>query len=301
MNTSLTVCIFYCIFGLIVFTTVFFIFYFIIYIFYIFLFLPSNLEFKVFNFIGNIIRPIFSGISHHFPVEFLNRDSIKNDKKYLYIFIPHGLVTLSQVVHIFDSKSPLKSLNMYNAAHSFLFKIPILREIALMMGVIPVEKSYLLHYFKESSISITVGGMREVSYALDNEFNDKLFIKNRKGFIKIAKDSNVEIVPIYCWNEQQFLTFKQSDFLDNLSDILSKLLGHKFEINFLQFLLPEKLAKVANALFGKISAVKLYVGTPIDISSLNIDKAHALYINKITELFKYAANKEKSNKKLIIE
>ena len=172
MNTSLTVCIFYCIFGLIVFTTVFFIFYFIIYIFYIFLFLPSNLEFKVFNFIGNIIRPIFSGISHHFPVEFLNRDSIKNNKKYLYIFIPHGLVTLSQVVHIFDSKSPLKSLNMYNAAHSFLFKIPILREIALMMGVIPVEKSYLLHYFKESSISITVGGMREVSYALDNEFND---------------------------------------------------------------------------------------------------------------------------------
>ena len=280
---------------------IFLITYFIIYIAYIVLFLPSNFEFKFLKYIGDLIRPLFSGISRHFPVEFLNRHSIKPNRKYLYVFIPHGLVTLSQIVHILDPQSPLKSLAIYNAAHSFVFKIPVLREIALMLGVIPVDKSYLLHYFKESSISITVGGMREVSYALDNQEDDKLFIKKRKGFVKIAKDADAEIVPIYCWNEQQIITYKQSDFLDNLSDILSKIFGRTFEINFLQFLLPDRLTKIGNALFGKISAVKLFVGTPIDISKYSIDEAHEIYIEKITELFNYAAKAENSSKKLIIE
>lgn len=280
---------------------IFILVYFLIYIIYIFIFLPSNLEFKIFKYIGNYVRKIFAGISHHFPVQFINKYSIKSDKKYLYIFIPHGLLTISQIVHILDPNSPLKFLNMYNAAHSFVFKIPILRELALMMGIIPVEKAHIKNYLKESSVSITVGGKKEVSYALDNEVNDKLFIKNRKGFIRIAKDAHIEIVPIYCWNEQQILTFKPTENLQILGEILSKIIGRTFEINLIQIFLPDKLLTLFNALLGKISAVKLFVGTPINIDGLTVDEAHSFYLKKIKELFSYAAKSENSDKQLIIE
>lgn len=268
---------------------------------YIFFFLPSDIEFSILNLIGGYLKQFFSGISHHFPIHYVNRASLNKEKKYLFVFIPHGLVTISQIVHIIDPKSDLNSLKMYNAAHSYLFRIPIVREILQMAGVIPVDKNYINKHLQHNSVSITVGGIREVSYALDNQPNDKLFIKNRKGFIKIAQQNSVDIVPIYCWNEQQFLTFTGNYYLDIINKICCILSGRTIDLNVFQALLPSKLYKIIGAILGNIQGTKLYCGEPINVGGMSLDEAHAHYISRIQTLFNYAAQKEASNKTLIIE
>lgn len=281
--------------------TLFVVIYFFIYLVYIFLFLPTELEFNIYNYIGNKIKTLFKGVSQNFPITFLNRNSIKNDKKYLYVFIPHGLITISQIIHNFDPDSELNKLNIYNGVHSYIYRIPLLREMAQMCGGIPVDKSVINTYLKKGSVSITVGGAREISYALDNEQNDKLFIRKRKGFIKIAQDNSVEIVPIYCWNEQQFLTTSKWHVFEILNKLLTLLLGRYFDLNSFQTFFPANLIKIFETIIGKVKGTKLYVGEPINLSKYNLDEAHSIYINKVQELFKYAAQKENSNKLLIIE
>ena len=301
INTLVTLSLIYFLIFSIVTAVIFIFVYFFIYVLYIFLFLPRDLEINLFNFIGECIKRIFSGISYHFPIYFLNRNSLKTDKSYLYIFIPHGLITFSQIIHVIDPISELNSLKMYNGAHSYLFRIPVIRELLQMAGCIPVDKSYLNRFLQTSSVSITVGGLREVSYALDNQSDDKIFIKNRKGFIKIAQQNSVEIVPIYCWNEQQFLTFNDWWGIDIVNKIISILFGRTVDLNVLQALLPSRLYKIIGAILGNIQGTRLYCGEPINVSNLNIDDAHDLYINKVQALFNYAAMKEGSQKKLIIE
>lgn len=301
-QNQLIILIIYCIIFSVAFLSFLLITYCFFYVLYIFFVLPSKVEITFFNYIGKYIKLLFSGISTNFPIKYVNKDSINFNRRYLYIFIPHGLITFSQIIHSLDPKSPLQDLKISNAVHSYCFRIPIIREIALLIGGIPVDKYYINKYLTtNSSVSITVGGMREISYALDNNKDDRLFIKNRKGFIKIAKQNSVEIVPIYCWNEQQFLTYQNWIIFDILNKLLSKLFGRCIEFHFLQTLLPEKLNKIIESILGSIQGTKLYIGEPININDLSIDDAHDLYICKIKELFAIAAKSENSDKKLIIE
>lgn len=277
-------------------------FYFIIYSIYILFFLPTKYEFHFYNFIGNWVKRFFPNLAKFFPVHFVNKAKLDVDgEKYLYVFIPHGLVTVSQVVHTLDPHSPLKELRMHNAAHSFFFHIPIIRELVQLAGFFPVSRDHIDAFLQDSSISITVGGVREIAYALDASKDDKLFIKKRRGFIRAALDNSVDIVLIYCWNEQQLVTYEPSYFIEGVNELVGKLLGRSVNLNVLQFLRPSKLRRLCDAVVGRIVGTKLYVGEPVRISGMGVDEAHALYIKEVKRLFAFVAEAEGSDKELVIE
>ena len=52
------------------------------------------------------------------------------------------------------------------------------------------------------SVGLIVGGIEEI---LEGTFNDKdvLYLKNRKGFVKVAMDQNAGLVPVYAFGENQ--------------------------------------------------------------------------------------------------
>jgi 1-acyl-sn-glycerol-3-phosphate acyltransferase len=245
-----------------------------------------------------------TNISKNFNIVFINKNSIDADKQYLYALHPHGMITISKLLHFSDIKSPLYPYwkNSRHAAHSVLFMIPIIRELGLFFHSIPVGKSYLQYYINKGySITLYPGGAREIQYSEENLSEDYVYLKNRKGFLKLCQKNNLPIVPVYGWNEQNIFTYKSHFY--PINKFLSKLLGFTTNIDIFQIFSFENLYKLLKIFMGeKEPTTILYVGEPFIVDpEESIDNIHERYIEEIKKLYMFAARDQKSDRKLVIE
>lgn len=244
----------------------------------------------------------FTNIRENFPVQFEDSDSINPEKQYLYIFYPHGMYAVSQIIHVSSNTSALASYfkNAVHACHSLFYSIPIIRELSLLFKGIPVHREYLDHYLQSGkSVSINPSGLKDVKYCVyENKNTDTMYIKHRKGFIHTAKDNNVDIIPMYCWNEQQLLRHTKS--FSWLTNVL-KNFGISFDCNVLQGLSPTNMVTFLNMTFGSMKGSKVYCGKPITVIDKDVDIIQNEFIKEIERLFEIANKEHGGNKKLIIE
>lgn len=278
---------------------------FTIYVLYITLF---RISYKEIDFFHNFCESFNKFLSKYmksdknFPVTFIDKDSISQNKQYLYVFYPHGMFAVSALAHLFNTNSSLYPYlkNAKNTGHSIMFSLPIFREISLLLKGIPVSREYIDHYLQKGhSITINPAGIHDVRYSIyKNKNKDHLFIKKRKGFIHTAKDNNIEIVPIYCWGEQQ--TIIHTKMFDPINKLLHDIFGIKFDCNVFQGLGPTNIIKVLSLLFGSEKGGTLYVGKPISINEKTADIIHEEFIQSMKDIFEFAKRDQKSEKKLII-
>ncbi len=75
-----------------------------------------------------------------------------------------------------------------------------LRESCALAAVGCHKKSVTRKLKQGDSVGLIIGGIEEV---LEGTFDDKdvLYLKNRKGFIKIAMDHGSGVVPCFCFGE----------------------------------------------------------------------------------------------------
>lgn len=293
---------------ILLFITIFIIFplAFVLYILWITILPVSHWEVSLFSFLHKPFMNFLSltNISRNFKVRFINKDSLDPNKQYLYAIHPHGMITLSKSLHFSDINSPLYPYwkNSRHAAHSVLFMLPLVREIGLLSHLIPVGKSYLQYYINKGvSITLHPGGAREIQYSQENLDEDYIYLKNRKGFIRLCQKNNLPIVPIYGWNEQSIFTYKPH--FSVLNKILSKMLGFTIIIDILQIFSFENLYKLLKIFMGeKEPTTTLYIGEPFYIdSNETVDNAHERYIETIKKIYDFAAKEQDSKRKLIIE
>jgi Diacylglycerol acyltransferase len=90
------------------------------------------------------------------------------------------------------------------------------------MGIfylISASKSSLVRQFKkggvEGSVVLYVGGMAELF--LSSATEETLYLKKRKGFIKLALQTGVDVVPLYLFGNTTVLSVFKTGFLANLS------------------------------------------------------------------------------------
>jgi 1-acyl-sn-glycerol-3-phosphate acyltransferase len=80
-----------------------------------------------------------------------------------------------------------------------VLRTPILKHVMGIFDLISASKSSLMKQLKkpgvEGSIVLYVGGMAELF--LSSEQEETLYLKKRKGFIKLALQTGVDIVPVY--------------------------------------------------------------------------------------------------------
>lgn len=276
------------------------------YLLYIIFFRISFKEIDFFtNFSNYFINWIskYMNIDKNFPVTFIDKKSINPDKQYIYVFYPHGIFALTQIAHMTNTKSPLYPYfkNIKNSGHSFFFSIPLVRELSLLFKGIPVSREYLDHYLKKGhSITINPSGMHDVRYCIyKNKNKDHLFIKKRKGFIHTAADNKIEIVPIYCWDEQQ--TIIHTKMFSSINKILYNIFGINFDCNVFQGLGPTNLIKILGMIFGSEKGTHAYIGRPISVDNKEVDKIHEEFVKSISDIFEYAKADQKSNRVLIIK
>ena len=241
----------------------------------------------------------YTNISENFIV--IDKENIDPMKQYVYVFYPHGMFAISQIIHVSSTESAFAPYlyNSVHACHSLFYSIPIIREISLLFKGIPANREYLDHYLQAGkSVSINPAGLQDIQYCTYRNRNiDHIYITKRKGFIYAAKENNVDIVPIYCWNEQTVLRHTQS--LDFLTNILSKC-GIRFDCNAFQGLSPTNIIKTLSMIFGKETGTVAYCGTPISVKDKTIDEIHAEFIQSMKTLFEKANADHGSHKTLVI-
>lgn len=141
---------------------------------------------------------------------------IINDEKSLFCFHPHGIIGISflteAVMTDFINKSSVCS------SRGVIYT-PFLGLWVQWFGNESVNNSRFLEDMKKGkNISLVPGGFEEAT--LTNYNADRLFIKERKGFIKYSLEYGYKVHPVFCFNENRL--YRTLNIFEDLRLFLNK-------------------------------------------------------------------------------
>lgn len=152
--------------------------------------------------------------------------------------------------------------------------------------------------FTSNGIALVIGGSLES--LLGQKFTYKIYIKKRKGFIKLALQTGVSIVPVFSFGENDCYDLINNDpgtkirkfqeFFMNITGMAPMFMNGRGMLHYFG-LMPGR------------SPINTVFGSPIDVvkcdnpSQAEIDELHGKYMDAIQELFdkykwKYVQNAE---------
>eukprot|EP00928_Gymnodinium_smaydae_P060096 TRINITY_DN4364_c0_g6_i1.p1 TRINITY_DN4364_c0_g6~~TRINITY_DN4364_c0_g6_i1.p1 ORF type:complete len:331 (-),score=39.12 TRINITY_DN4364_c0_g6_i1:185-1177(-) len=224
-----------------------------------------------------------------------DRSKLSECKQCIVGVHPHGVMSYD---HIMLVSGMLDELNVVlphtrrsALSANILFKIPILREIALAVGAVDASRRTANKCLKEGlSLSVVPGGEREMLLAQRGPI-EQLVLKKRMGFVRLALEHGVPLVPVYCFGEAQL--YHQSTFLFGLRSWLQRTVGAAIPLHYGPYGIP-------GLHFN--SPVQLVVGTPVEMPRVpeppkdapaderqsytkELEKHHARYVQEVQNLF----------------
>jgi hypothetical protein len=228
----------------------------------------------------------------------LIRDSPKpfdSDRTYIFGLHPHGHLAFLRTIFVFsrhlrwDKLFP--KIKTRTLAASAALKFPGIRECFMWTDAIDASrKSAQKAISKGFSLFIYVGGEKE--QLMTDRFTEKVYILDRKGFVKLALQEGCDLVPCY--------QFGQNDLYESVDWFTKerRWLQEKFKIaiplyhgRFLMWPYPAKALMVVGAAIS--------VKKTVDPSEEEIDELHGKYVEGLKQLFdKYKARAGVGDRKL---
>ena len=210
------------------------------------------------------------------------RKNMRNGKNYILAVQPHGVLSLTgmcSAVYAGVSGDIDMQGTIPTGVASVLLSTPILKHVMGIFNLISADKASLKKQFKkggiEGTVVLYVGGMAELFLSSVEE--ETLYLNKRKGFIKLALQEGVDVVPIYLFGNTTVLSVLQTGYLANLS--------RKMQVSLTYF-------------WGKFGlpiprdSKCLYVGgQPLGMPKIenptqaDVDEWHAKYCEAVTKLF----------------
>lgn len=148
-------------------------------------------------------------LARYFNIQLLTKPALTAAGQYLFGIHPHGVHANGCALlqwygsELYNDKFPAPGPDSAGrpltiAVASIVFKLPIARELFLRSGYRDCSKASLQRQFKEgANVGLVVGG--EAESLLTEPNTDKLVLNKRLGFVKLALDAGVELVPTYCF------------------------------------------------------------------------------------------------------
>jgi hypothetical protein len=174
------------------------------------------------------------------------------------------------------------------------FLAPIFREWMLSLGFCSANKSTIKLRSETESVVLIPGGAAEALHAHRGIM--KLYLKNRKGFVGLALETNTKLIPVLGFGENDIfgtlysypgLTGAPSGSNKSASSSPSPVeqtsLIWKLKQRFMRtmsFSLP-----ILTSMIPKRTSLCVVVGAPVKFSSTNVDECHAEYLENLRRLY----------------
>jgi hypothetical protein len=222
-------------------------------------------------------RNIFTklGLGNYFEdIKLITETELKQSNS-IFCIHPHGILPLGAGLCIISGKTILS--NTYVLGTRIVRYLPVSGILARLLGIYGVDKGTFEKLMKkDKNILFVPGGFEEATITDDKQ--DKLFLKKRKGFIKLGLKYGYSIYPMYTFNENKL--FYTINGYEKIGMILNKfkIPGCFFYGKYL--VLPR-------------TDIKLYtvVGTPLQLPKIekptkdDVGKYHNMYQNLVLDLF----------------
>lgn len=151
------------------------------------------------------LSPMARGYFQYDEVLEYSYDDIRRDfeeqdppaRPFLLCMQPHGVLSFTSFC--MGTVQPPYHARMKTAVATSLLYAPFLKQLLGINGLMSASKTSLTRHFQNKGIDgcaiLYVGGIAEVFQC--DYHQERLFLSNRKGFIKLALRENVDIVPAY--------------------------------------------------------------------------------------------------------
>ena len=139
------------------------------------------------------------------------------DRKFILASQPHGVLSYCGMSAAAMADPYLGRI--HTAAASVLLSTPILKNIMGIFGLVDASRKSLQKHFQKPGIDgcivLYVGGIAELFKSSLEE--ERLFLSERKGFIKLALREGVDVVPAYLFGNTTVLSVLKHGPLADLS------------------------------------------------------------------------------------
>lgn len=215
-------------------------------------------------------------------------EELKKEKS-LFSFHPHGVLAFG------TSMTGAKNEILYDACFCgsrAMMNLPLSGIIARWIGVVGVNNKNFKDIMKKGkNIIFMPGGFEEAT--ITSYSKDKVYIKNRKGFIKYALEYGYRVYPSYTFNENRiFYTITAFE---------------KFRLFLNKFKIPGTFFFSKYFIFPNTDLdLFTVVGKPIEFPIISdptkeeIDRYHKLYIQELVNLYNRHKNKYHASEQLEI-
>lgn len=244
----------------------------------------ADVPFKPSAWQAHFVSSVAGAIKSYFPFKSVIEEPFQHDRRYLVASVPHGMMPMANVCLGFELQEQGFFPNAVGA--SVLLQIPVLRQMFRTMNLVPANKKSVLktlqRTYPHNITFIVPGGIAEMFLMRDDL--EQVFIKSRKGFIKLALQTGTDVVPMYGLGVTELYT------VPNKESRLGKFcmdLSRRLQMSLIPFvgrwglpLLP--YAKPLTALVGKPLRVEVAVPNP---TPEQIDELHGRFLEELRRIF----------------
>jgi 2-acylglycerol O-acyltransferase 2 len=166
----------------------------------------------------------------------VDQSSLDPAERYVFVGMPHGLIPLGLFMGGSYIQEYYPKLDNRVAVASVMFRMPVLRQFFIWLGCIPASRKGMLEALKPpgGKVSIISGGIAEIF--LSSRAEEAIYLKKRRGFVRIAIDADAALVPVYAFGNT--MLFDQLTTSGGLFSRLSRLFSASLTCFWGQYYLP---------------------------------------------------------------
>eukprot|EP00775_Hariotina_reticulata_P011662 gene11662-11805_t len=138
---------------------------------------------------------VFKTWREYFKFSYLEEAELDFNRHYIFADFPHGVVPLSPIVAATYICTAWPWMRVYALAANSVFSVPYLRHLTTWWGAAPATEENFKALLKRGNVAVIVGGIAEMY--MKHPAKERIMLRRRKGFVRVAVETGTSIVPVY--------------------------------------------------------------------------------------------------------
>ncbi|XP_020665348.3 2-acylglycerol O-acyltransferase 2 [Pogona vitticeps] len=231
----------------------------------------------------------------YFPVTLVKTADLDPTQNYLFGFHPHGVLVAGAFINFCTEATEFSKIFPGLSPHLMMlglfFRAPFFRDYIMSGGLVTSDKESAYYILRKPGggniLTIAVGGAQEALDARPGAY--KLLLANRKGFVRLALQHGIRLVPVFSFGENELFDQVENpkgSWLRCIQDFLQKYMGISLPLFH-----ARGIFQYSFGLLPYRRPICTVVGKPIHVekkpnaSEEEVDKLHQVYMEELSKLF----------------